>query len=457
MQASQSSVFDSELYSSLFTQPEMKGIWSDENLIHCWLAFESTVAQVQAELAIIPHEAATEIAAACQTLDIDWPRLAVETRSVGMAIKPLIDQIADAGSPLVKKYLHWGCTTQDLLDTALAMRMKQTLQLLRSQLMQLGAALKTMALAHRHTVMVARTNSVDASATTWGLHVSSYLAEVTRHLQRLDLLFPAATTGLYGGAVGNLASVGWQGMAIRKQLMDALGLSCPVGMSNASQDHVVEAVQFFALVHGTLCRMANDVETQGRTSIAELREGEGGGGSSTMPHKTNPRASNMIQTLARMGWTYASGATGLLDQCDVRSASARVLNWTLVPESALALSASLDRAVRLFTHLVVDKEKMRSNFAASKNFIMSESVAMKLAEKVGRGTAYDLMKALLKDADGSQDLLQCVLASQQVRAALTEAEIVAACDPLSYLGCNDALIDETLAAFDDYHARTAQQ
>ncbi|BBQ60919.1 adenylosuccinate lyase family protein [Escherichia coli] len=456
MPGSQSSVFDSELYSSLFTQPEMKSIWSDDNLLRCWLTFEATIAHVQTELGIIPPEAAAEISAACQTLKIDWPRLARETRSVGMAIKPLVDQIADAGSPLVKKYLHWGCTTQDLLDTALAMRMKQTLQLLRRQLVQLGETLKAMALEHRHTVMVARTNSVDASATTWGLHVSSYLSELTRHLQRLDRLYPAATTGLFGGAVGNLASVGSQGMAIRKQLMGALGLSCPVGMSNASQDHVVEVVQFFALVHGTLCRMANDVETQGRTSVGELREGEGGGGSSTMPHKTNPRASNMIQTLSRMGWNYASGATSLLDQCDVRAASARVLNWTLVPESALVLSASLERAVRLITHLVVDKEKMRSNFAASKNFIMSESVTMVLAEKIGRGAAYDLMKALLKDADGSKDLLQCMLENQTVIDALTESEIVAACDPLSYLGCNDALIEETVIAFDDYiHVRTA--
>ena len=151
MPGSQSSVFDSELYSSLFTQPEMKSIWSDDNLLRCWLTFEATIAHVQTELGIIPPEAAAEISAACQTLKIDWPRLARETRSVGMAIKPLVDQIADAGSTLVKKYLHWGCTTQDLLDTALAMRMKQTLQLLRRQLVQLGETLKAMALEHRHT------------------------------------------------------------------------------------------------------------------------------------------------------------------------------------------------------------------------------------------------------------------------------------------------------------------
>ncbi|WP_347253644.1 adenylosuccinate lyase family protein [Leminorella grimontii] len=448
MRGSLSSVFDSELYSSLFTQPEMKQIWSDENLINCWLTFETTIARVQAELNIIPTQAADDIAATCRTLKIDWPRLAADTRSVGMAIKPLVDQITDAGTPLVKKYLHWGCTTQDLLDTALAMRVKQSLLLLRGQLVTLGENLKGMALAHKATVMVARTNSMDASATTWGLQVSSYLGEVARHLQRLDSLYPTAITGMFGGAVGNLSSVGMHGMETRRNLMNALGLSTPVGMMNASQDNVVQVVQFFALVHGTLCRMANDVENMGRASIAEVREGEGGGGSSTMPHKTNPRASNMIQTLSRMGWMYASGSANLLDQQDVRAASMRVLNWTVLPEAALALSASLDRACRLVAHLVVDKQRMRDNFSASKNFIMSESVSMRLADKIGRDEGYHIMKALLKDADGSKDLQQLALGCERIRETLTEEEILAACDPSSYLGCNDALIDETVAFFD---------
>ncbi len=448
MRGNLSSVFDSELYSSLFTHPEMKKVWSDENLIRCWLEFEMAVASVQAELDIIPAQAAKEIVTTCQSLDIDWQRLATETRSVGMAIKPLVDQITDAGTPLVKKYLHWGCTTQDLLDSALAMRIKQTLLLVRGQLIELGEHLKAMALAHKATVMVARTNSVDASATTWGLQVSSYLSELTRHIHRLDNLYPTAITGLFGGAVGNLASVGHNGIETRNNLMKALGLSAPIGMMNASQDNVVQVIQFFALVHGTLCRIANDVETMGRPSLGELREGEGGGGSSTMPHKTNPRASNMIQTLSRMGWMYASGATNLLDQQDVRAASMRVLNWTLLPESALSLSTSLDRASRLINHLVVDKERMNDNFNTSKYFIMSESVSMKLADKIGRDQGYHIMKKLLNTADGTQNLEQLVLNNTQIREFLSEEELITACAPSSYLGCNDTLVDETVAFFD---------
>ncbi|EGT0662562.1 adenylosuccinate lyase family protein [Citrobacter werkmanii] len=444
----QTTVFDSDLYSSLFTHERMREIWSDDNLLRCWLRFEVTVARIQSELGIIPERAATEIAQACQEIQIDWPTLAKETQTVGMAIKPLIDQISAFGTPLVSQFLHWGCTTQDLLDSGMAMRLQQTLQLLRQQLLDVGEAMKAMAIRHTRTVMVARTNSVDASATTWGLHVCSYLTEINRHLARLQQLYPRAVTGLFGGAVGNLASVGEQGMETRERLMLALGLNVPCGINNASQDSVVEVVQFFALVHGTLCRLANDVETMGRTPIAEVFEGEGGGGSSTMPHKVNPRASNMMQTLARMGWMYASGAPAMLDQQDVRAASMRVLNWTILPEASNALSTSLTRAKNLLSHLIINEEKMRANFDCSKHFIMSESLTMKLAAKIGRESAYNLLKKLLKNATGEQNFMEVVLASPEIRTSLSVAEITAACEPLSYIGANDALIAETIAEFE---------
>lgn len=448
MYGKQTTVFDSDLYSSLFTEDRMREIWSDKNLIHCWLRFETTVARVQSELGIIPEQAAIEIEQACHNVTLDWPALAQGTQLVGMAIKPLIDQISASGTPLVSQYLHWGCTTQDLLDSGLAMRLQQTLQLIYQQLIDVGEEMKSMTLKYSRTVMVARTNSVDASATTWGLHVSGYLAEVNRHLLRLQQLYPRAITGLFGGAVGNLASVGAQGMETRARLMQALGLNVPCGINNASQDAIVEVVQCFALIHGTMCRLANDVETMGRTPIAEVLEGEGGGGSSTMPHKANPRASNMIQTLAKMGWMYASGAPAMLDQQDVRAASMRVLNWTIVPEASNALSTSLKRAEKLLSHLIVYEEKMRENFDCSKYFIMSESLTMRLATKIGREQAYNLVKSLLKQSDEESGFMAIAQSSPDILASLSQDEILEACEPLSYIGCNDELIAETISRFE---------
>ncbi|MGR5108251.1 class-II fumarase/aspartase family protein [Vibrio jasicida] len=447
MHGSNTSVFDSTLYSPLFTQAEMKRVWSDENLIRTWLTFEVSIAEVQAELGLIPCSAVASIERICNLQNIDWERLALETQEVGMAIKPLVDQLAERGDDDVKKYLHWGCTTQDLLDTSLAMRVKQTLDIIRGQLITLGNQLKLMALTHKQTVMVARTNAMDALPTTWGLQVSSYLQEVTRHLVRLDEIYPRATTGMYGGAVGNLSSIGEEGLHVRKRLFAKLQLTEPKGLGNASLDHIAELIQFFALVHGSLCRIANDTETMGRASIGEVREGEAGGGSSTMPHKANPRAANMIQTLSRMGWMYASGAPNLMDQQDVRSASMRVLNWSLVPEASLALSTSLERADRLIANLIVHESKMLENFSASRNFIMSEAVMMKVAEKVGRGDGYNKVKVAIANAPDQGELAIILKRDQGVSAILSSDEIDAACNPKYYLGCNEALIDETIEQY----------
>ena len=442
------SVFDSNLYSPLFTQKEMKKIWSDNNLVDTWLSFETAIAKVQAQLGIIPNDAATSIRQACQSIVIDWPRLAADTELVGMAIKPLVDQVCDHGDELVKQYLHWGCTTQDLLDTSLAMRLKQSLVIIRKQLLELGQKLKDMALNHQDTVCVARTNSVDALPTTWGLQVSSYLMEVSRHIQRLDALHDRATTGMYGGTVGNFSSIGAQGLALRHALFAELKLTEPTGLNNGSLDHIVEVVQFFALIHGSLCRIANDVETMGRAPIAELREGEDGGGSSTMPHKANPRASNMIQTLSRMGWMYASSAPNMMDQQDLRAASMRMLNWSLVPESALTVSNSLERAIRLISHLVVNKDVMLANFSASRNFIMSEAVMMVLAEKIGRNDSYLVLKQVVAQAAKTDSLEQALHATATVTQILSEQEISSACNPNNYLGCNHELIQEAIQRFD---------
>lgn len=442
------SVFDSDLYSPLFTQKEMKQVWSDTNLIHCWLRFETAIAKVQAQLGIIPSEAAEAIKQACETIEIDWQRLSADTESVGMAIKPLIDQVCEHGDDQVKQYLHWGCTTQDLLDTSLAMRLKQSLTIIRRQLHELGEQLKSMTIEHKDTVCVARTNSMDALPTTWGLQVSSYLQEISRHIVRLDALHSRATTGMYGGAVGNLSSIGSQGLSVRKALFIELELTQPQGLNNGSLDNIVEVVQFFALIHGSLCRIANDVETMGRASIAELREGEGGGGSSTMPHKANPRASNIIQTLSRMGWMYASSAPNMMDQQDLRAASMRMLNWSLVPESALTVSTSLERAIRLIKHLIVNEQTMKDNFAASRNFIMSEAVMMTLAKKVGRNNSYLALKDAVAQAATTDSLEQALRATSSISDILTDQEIAEACNPQNYLGCNQELIQEAIQQFE---------
>lgn len=439
--------FDSRLYASLYGTEQMKHVWSDSQVVQSWLDTEVALAEVQAEMGLIPIEALTAIREHATLDALDWELMASRTREVGMAIKPMVEQITARGGEWVQRCFHWGATTQDILDTGQALRLKKSLELIEGSLKSLLQWLVELAQEHQLTPMVARTNSQDAAPTSFGLHVSGYAAEMVRHLKRLDEMRPRACMGMLGGAVGHLAAQGAVGLELRDKFIQKLGLSKPAGVWNGSQDGVAEFLNWTGLVHGSLSRMANDVETMGRTAVGELEEGEGSGESSTMPHKTNPRAANMIQTYARLGRMYCGASFDLMDQVDVRSAAMRATAWTVVPEAALVMSASLERAGRLVKHLVVKKERMLRNFCDSKNFVMSEAVMMRLAKEIGRDKAYALIKSVLQGQEASEkSLTEILLASPPVLEHLSEEEIREACEPKNYLGSSTELVGEVVSS-----------
>ena len=207
---------------------------------------------------------------------------------------------------------------------------------------------------------------------------------------------------------------------------------------------MAEVVQWAALVSGTLVRLANDVETMGRTAIGELRAAKKAGASSTMPHKTNPRDANMIQTAFQLNAMYAGQAVHLMDQVDVRAASKRAQSWVIVPEAMRGLSTSLERAVSMLRGLVVDKARMLANFEHSRGFVMSEAVMFVLAAKTGRDRAYSLVRTALQADDGVSTLVDILSADEDIRRHLTPQDIHRAGDPREYLGSAAALVDEVL-------------
>ncbi|MEC9465379.1 MAG: adenylosuccinate lyase family protein [Myxococcota bacterium] len=437
--------FDSKLYSELYGTSEMKAIWDDTSIVQSWLDTEIALAETQAELGLIPAEAAIAIGKHARVDIVDWDSLSAETVRTGMAIKPLVDQVCAQGGDLVERYFHWGTTTQDILDTGQALRLRRSSQLLMKQLSVLLKRLMSMAVTHRLTPMVGRTNAQDAQPTTWGLQVSSYLGEFVRHTTRLLDMKERVCVGMLGGAVGTLASQGERGLEVRNRLMAKLGLTTPKGAWNGSQDAVVELVQLCGLVLGSLARLGNDIACLSRTSIGEVREATGDATSSTMPHKANPRGANMLQAFSRLGAMYAGGALNMMDQVDVRSASMRMTSWSIVPESLLLVSASLERAAELLDTLVVNPHRMLANFGHSRHRVMSEAVMMRLAAKVGRKRAYQMVqRAIQSDSGGELALSDLLLADQEVRGHLDAEAIRDACNPENYLGASGMLVDEAV-------------
>lgn len=445
MSRSNASVFDSEVYREMFTTPEMQALFSDSTLIGYWLKFEVELAAAEASLGVIPEEAARAIAKAARLENIDLAKLCAGVMRVGRAIEPLLKQIEDAGDDLVKEYLHWGSTTQDVMDTATVLQIRDGLAIIRRDLKKMILLLADKAAQYRATPMVARSNGQDAVPTTFGFMLASYMTELRRHLDRLDAAAKRVLVGQFGSAVGTLSSAGPKALQIREALMQRLGLRAPDLSWNASRDNFVEVIQVMALIHGTMGRIARDINLWSRISDDAVNEGEGGI-SSTLPQKNNPRASEFMGGLANLAKARAAAALSMLDQSETRQGAPWITEWSTIPEMFMLTAATLARAYGLFSNLIVRPEVMRSRFNDSNLFVMTEAVMMEIAPKIGRARAYDLLKSEIKSAPPGTSLKDLIQDSPKLLELVGVSNIDRLLDPANYLGAAPEMVDKAVAA-----------
>lgn len=325
-----SSVFDSQIYRDMFATPEMRAVFSDARLVDYWLRFEVELAAAQAEVGLIPRDAADAIAKAAVLSNIDLIKLRAGTNRVGRAIDPLLNQVRAAGGKLVADYLHEGGTTQDPMDTAAVLQIRDGLDIVQRDLKTLVLRLATLADSHKATPMIARTNGQDAIPTTLGMMLASYMTELHRHAERQQAARQRVLVGQFGSAVGTLSSAGPEGLKVRALLMKRLGLAEPALSWNASRDNYAEVVQVLALLHGTFGRIATDINLWSRTADNGINEGEGGA-SSTMPQKRNPRASEFLGGVAELARIRAGGALSMMGQSETRQGAPWITEWSSIP------------------------------------------------------------------------------------------------------------------------------
>jgi 3-carboxy-cis,cis-muconate cycloisomerase len=433
-------VFDSEIYKDLYSTAEMRKIFSDELLIGYWLKFEVELARAQASLGVIPASAAEAIALAATPDKIDIQKLRNRTNSVGRPIEPLLAQISANGGKEVSDYLHWGGTTQDVMDTATALQIRDGLQIIRRDLRKLILTLADLAAKYRATPMVARSNGQDAIPTTFGILIASYMVELRRDSERLDAASHRVLVGQYGSAVGTLSSAGPDGLKVRAELMRRLGLGEPDLSWNASRDNYAEVVQVLALINGALNRVATDINLWSRTADNSVNEGEGGP-SSTMPQKRNPRASEFLGGIAYLSGIRAAGALAMLEQSETRQGAPWISEWSTIPEMFMLTGASLVRANALFSNLIVRPNVMMERFNDSQGFVMAEAVMMHIAPKVGRGEAEELIRAAIKAAPPGTSFKEVIQTSKQLLDLVGESNLDKVLDPHNYLGAAPVMVD----------------
>ncbi len=425
----------------------LAGIFSEAGRLERYLAFEAALAEVEAELGLIPEEAAREIARIATPETIDTEKLGADTRRTGYPIAPLARQLAAACRDGLGQFVHWGSTTQDVMDTALAMQFRDAFAHIEEDLKGLARDLAGLAARHRDTPMVARTFGGHALPFTFGAKVARWLAPVCRHVERLEELRPRVLVGQFGGAVGTLASFGGRGAEVRERLLVRLGLGEPVAVWHAARDTVAETACFLGLVTATLGKIGHDVAALGASDVGEAFEPVSGGrdASSTLPQKRNPVYSGRIVANARIVASHVSLVLDSARHDHERGPQGFVENM-IVPEIFVLAGEALATARHVSAGLRVDAARMRANLESSRGAVMAEAAMMALAPRLGRLKAKDLVHDACRRADAEATDLASVLASTPEVAGLVDGdELARAMDPRNYLGATGAEVDRTVA------------
>ena len=444
----------SPLLAPMLSSAAMRAVCDDVACLQNMLDFEAALARAEAAVGVIPDSAIAAIAGACRAESFDLAGLAdAATRSGNLAIpmvKALTANVAKIDAE-ASRYVHWGTTSQDVIDTATMLGLRAAIAALLGDLDRAVAGFAKLARAHRDTAMVARTWLQHALPMPFGLKLAEYAAALHRSRARLKRL-PLETLALqFGGAAGTLAALGDKGPRVAELLARELGLPLPDAPWHAHRDRLAEAASAFAILTGTCGKIARDIQLLMQTDVAEAFEpsGEGRGGSSAMPHKRNPVAAATALAAATMAPNLAATMFAAQVGDHERSAGPWHAEWPTLPMLLLVTSGALAAIVDIAEGLEVDAARMRVNLDATHGLVMAEAVTMALAEKIGKSEAHHLIEAASKQALAGKTHLRDVLtADPKVTAHLDARGIAGLFEPMAYQGASQALIDRLLASLD---------
>jgi 3-carboxy-cis,cis-muconate cycloisomerase len=437
-------MIDSALFGDLYSTAEMREVWSDRTMIQRWLDVEAALARAEARLGIIPAPAADEISRKARVELLDLEEMKRELEHTRHPIMPLIRCLGRACEPAAAEFIHWGATTQDVLDTGLVLQLRASHAILTRDLGEVRRLLATLARRHRDTVQAGRTHGQQALPITFGYKLAVWVAEADRHLERLAQLGPRIFRGQLAGAVGTLASIGEQGLELQALFCEELGLAVPEIAWHTARDGVAETVCAYALVGGTLAKIANEVIDLQRTEIGEVEEPfhRGKVGSSTMPHKRNPSACEHVVALGRLLHAQVAPALQSLVSAHERDKRAGVTEQAVLPDSSCLLAGMLRATQGILAGLHVYPERMRENLGLLGGLLASEAVMLALARHIGRQRAHEVVYELCMDAvEERMPLRRLLLEDPRVKPYLGETDLDTLLDPARYTGLAARFVD----------------
>ncbi|MFG6198974.1 adenylosuccinate lyase family protein [Nonomuraea sp. JJY05] len=439
-----------KLLPELFGDGAMAEIFSAERTVLAWLRTEAALARAQAEEGVISEADARAIEAACVPANIDLQRLWAEAVNVGYPILPLVRMIAAALPEGPNGRVHYGATTQDIMDTGLALQMGEALDHLRALLGSFGGALARLVAGHAGTVIAARTHAQQAVPTTFGAKMAVLLAEVARQRDRVGDAARAVRVVSLFGAGGTSAAMGERSSRVRERVAGALALATTEVPWHVARDGVAEFGVTCASLAATAARFAREVVDLSRTEVGEVREAGGHhrGASSTMPQKANPIGCEAVIGMSGTAGALSSGLFRAMEAGHERAAGEWQVEWYVVPLLAELAAGALATAAEVAAGLRVYPEAMRANLDAEGGLIMAEAYMMRLAPALGRERAHDLVyKAAYEARERGRALADALrdVAGPDDLASLGALPI----PPESYIGDAEAICAAALDAWGD--------
>jgi 3-carboxy-cis,cis-muconate cycloisomerase len=438
--------------STLSTTPEMAAIWSAEACVRRMLAFEAALARAEARAGIIPNAAAQAIADACRVERFDVAAIYREGVLAGTPAIPLVQMLTAGVEETGRGFVHWGATSQDVLDTAMVLQAREGLDLLSRRLLDIGGLCAEFAERHRDTLMAGRTLLQQALPITFGLKAARWLALVTRQVRRLGELRERISVVQLGGAVGTLAALGADGPRVVELLAQELCLAVPDLPWHAERDRVAELAAGLGVVSGAMAKIATDLVLLAQTEVGEATPAAapGKGGSSAMPQKRNPVDATMALAAARLALGIVPVLLGAMAQEHERAVGGWQAEWAALPDLFRYTAAAVERVPDALAGLEVDAGRMRANLAGSGGQIVAEALSVALARKIGRDEAHRLAQEVSDRArTEGMDLREAALREQRVRETLPAEALEQVFEPAAYLGSTSIFIQRAL---DDFHA-----
>jgi 3-carboxy-cis,cis-muconate cycloisomerase len=454
------SLMTSQLMTPLYAGAAMRAIMSDRARLQRMLDFEAALARAEAALGVITATSAVVIGEACDAAHYDIAALVEEqlpSGNIAVAVVNALTRKVGSRDKAASNFVHWGATSQDVIDTALVLELRAAIDALVADLDTAIKGFTTLAGRHRRTLAVARTLMQHALPMPFGLKLAGYAAALARSRERLLRLRRDALTLQFGGAVGTLAALGEHGLSVAERIGAILDLQLPDAPWHSHRDRLTEVAACFGILAGTCGKIARDVTLMMQTEVGEAFEpsGPGRGGSSTMPHKRNPVGTAAALSAATVAPNLVATLFAAQTQEHERSPGGWHTEWMTFPMLALVTSGALSAVAEIAQGLEIDVERLRANVEMTGGQVMAEAVSFALAEKMGRAEAHQLVRELSQKAAKEKRAFKDVLLQDlRVKSHLGALDIERLFIPLTYQGSAQTFIDRLVVAS---HMRTPRR